>query len=99
MIQTEGNLIDYFRKKQAISPSRAIEFDSNEFEKINTAYLKTPINISKSPYIKTTTVGKFFLDEQALQDYRNKTKKFGLYLLIFLIILFVFGIIIRIFFL
>lgn len=89
MIQNLQELTGYFRERGAISPETAIKFDKTEFQKQAKTFLKLPFDISTIGYIKSTTEGKYYLDEEALQRYSQKNKRIGILIIVGGIVFFI----------
>lgn len=90
--QEEINLIDFFRKKKALSPSTAIEFNREEFEKSGNFLAKpTTINLSKLPFLKLVKSNIYYLDEIELEKVYKIRRRVGIIILLILILTIITG--------
>ncbi len=69
----ESSAINYFREQGATSPEKAITIDDKDAER-----LCSPLNLFKFGYILQTLEGRYYLDEDMLQQYYSRVRKIGL---------------------
>ena len=82
--RTAEQIINFFKNKQALSYSNAIEVSFNDLKKVLEYPELLDNNFSAFAFIKKTASGKFYLDELALKSQKQLAKR--IFMVIFVII-------------